>query len=159
MMAIERQKEKLKDLSLSELRTEYEKVFGEITTSRHRHYIIKRLLWKIQANEQGDLSARALVRAAKLADFSQIRLTEPKSKSQTIKKPINFNLSLQKEEDSCGFQLERIYKGKRIVVTMTDNGVRFNGKLYRSLSAVAKEVTGTHTSGKAFFGLTKRKAN
>ena len=61
-----------------------------------------------------------------------------------------------RSEPVPGTQLERMYKGQKIVVTIMENGVRWNGELYRSLSAVAKAVTGSHWNGKAFFGM-KRK--
>jgi hypothetical protein len=42
-------------------------------------------------------------------------------------------------------------------VRVLENGFEWNGVVYRSLSAVAKAVTGTHWNGKLFFGLAKRK--
>ena len=38
-------------------------------------------------------------------------------------------------------------------VTVTDNGFDYNGKTYRSLSAIAKEITGTNWNGQVFFGV------
>ena len=44
-------------------------------------------------------------------------------------------------------------------VEVIDNGYRFDGKTYPSLTAITKQITGTHWSGPRFFGLTpKRKA-
>ena len=44
-------------------------------------------------------------------------------------------------------------------VEVIDNGYRFDGKTYPSLTTIAKRITGTHWSGPRFFGLTpKRKA-
>ena len=44
-------------------------------------------------------------------------------------------------------------------VEVIDNGYRFDGKTYPSLTAITKRITGTHWSGPRFFGLTpKRKA-
>ena len=44
-------------------------------------------------------------------------------------------------------------------VETLDNGYRFDGKTYPSLTAITKRITGTHWSGPRFFGLTpKRKA-
>ena len=47
----------------------------------------------------------------------------------------------------------REWNGRMHVVDITDQGVLFDGKLYRSLTAVAKRITGTHWSGPRFFGL------
>ena len=39
------------------------------------------------------------------------------------------------------------------VVDVTDQGILFDGRIYGSLSAVAKRITGAHWSGPRFFGL------
>ena len=52
-----------------------------------------------------------------------------------------------------GTRLMREWNGRMHVVDITDQGVLFDGKLYRSLTAVAKRITGTHWSGPRFFGL------
>jgi hypothetical protein len=161
---IEQYRKRLEKLSIAELREEYEKVFGEITTSRHARHIIKRILWQRQANLYGGLSQEAIKRAGELADLNRLRLTspqltEPSDDGQVVSKPLPRTITTNQSGIAPGTQLERMYKGQRIVVMVVDNGVRFGGELYRSLSAVAKVVTGSHCSGKAFFGLTKRKAN
>ena len=43
-------------------------------------------------------------------------------------------------------------------VILTEDGVQFQGKRYRSLSEVARIITGTRWSGPLFFGLKKREA-
>jgi hypothetical protein len=50
------------------LREQYREVFGEETRSRHRSFLWKQVAWRLQANEQGDLSERARQRAAELAN-------------------------------------------------------------------------------------------
>jgi hypothetical protein len=52
-----------------------------------------------------------------------------------------------------GTILIREWQGAAHRVTMLDNGVSFNGKRYRSLSEVAREITGSRWSGPRFFGL------
>lgn len=163
-MTIEQHQKRLEKLSIAELRLEYEKVFGEITTSRHARYIIKRILWQMQANLYGGLSEETLGRANKLADLNRLRMTSPRPKplsqdAQTVSRTLPQTITSNQSDVAPGTQLERMYKGQRIVVTIMENGVRFNGQLYRSLSAVAKEVTGTHWNGKLFFGLKKKKGN
>lgn len=53
----------------------------------------------------------------------------------------------------AGTILVREWQGTAHRVTMLDDGVSFNGKRYRSLSAVARAITGSHWSGPRFFGL------
>ena len=60
---IETHRQRLAQLSIGELRLEYEKVCGELTTSRHAKHIIKRILWQMQANLYGGLSEESLKRA------------------------------------------------------------------------------------------------
>jgi len=159
---IQHHKERLATLSIGELRLEYEKVCGELTTSRHAGHIIKRILWQMQANLYGGLSEEALDRAKKLADPTQLRMTAPKTKpisdnAQTVTRTLPAAITANQSDLVPGTQLERMYKGQRIVATIMENGIRWNGELYRSLSAVAKAVTGNHWNGKLFFGLTKKK--
>ena len=50
--------------------------------------------------------------------------------------------------------MEREYKGRRVIVKVLLNGFEFDGEIYRSLSAIAHEVTGTKWNGFLFFNLT-----
>ena len=53
-----------------------------------------------------------------------------------------------------GSQLVREWQGEMHVVDVIESGYRWNGDRYTSLSAVAREITGTRWSGPRFFGLT-----
>ena len=55
-----------------------------------------------------------------------------------------------------GAILTRTFKGKEIKVEVLDAGFAYDGKTWRSLSAIAKEVSGTSWNGYLFFGLQKR---
>lgn len=58
---------------------------------------------------------------------------------------------------SPGVKLTRTYKGKKVVVTcMEGNRFEYAGKFFKSLSALANEITGSHVSGVAWFGLKPR---
>lgn len=48
-------------------------------------------------------------------------------------------------------QLRRSYKGKELVVDIVDDGYRFEGQTFKSLSGLAKHVVGYGISGPAFF--------
>lgn len=52
-----------------------------------------------------------------------------------------------------GTQLVRSWNGRTVSVVAEEQGFLFSGKLYPSLSAIAREVTGAHWSGPRFFGL------
>jgi hypothetical protein len=52
-----------------------------------------------------------------------------------------------------GTLLVRDYQGERYTVTVIADGFEFQGKPYKSLSPIAREITGTNWNGPAFFGL------
>jgi hypothetical protein len=55
-----------------------------------------------------------------------------------------------------GTRLLRTWQGRTYTVTVADPGFLFSGRSYRSLSVIAREITGTPWSGPVFFGLQKR---
>jgi hypothetical protein len=55
-----------------------------------------------------------------------------------------------------GTRLIREWNGQTIAVEVVEGGFSRNGRMYRSLSEIAREVTGAHWSGPRFFGLTRR---
>ena len=69
-----------------------------------------------------------------------------KTKSVNIRK-------IKKFEVTIGTKFIREFKGEKYEVTAVDGGFQFNDKLYKTLSAVANEITGTHWNGKNFFGV------
>jgi hypothetical protein len=52
-----------------------------------------------------------------------------------------------------GTQLVREWNGRRYLVEVRDDGFRMNSEHYKSLSAIALQITGTTWSGPRFFGL------
>lgn len=57
-----------------------------------------------------------------------------------------------------GTRFVREWNGKTIAVTAIEGGFEWDGETYRSLSEIAREVTGAHWSGPRFFGLTAKAA-
>jgi len=138
----------LQQLTIVELRHKYIEVFGEACRSRHKQWLIKRIAWRIQANAQGGLSERARKRATELANDADLRLTAPKT---VVKK----RTTIQTDDrlPQPGNDLTRNYKGESIVVKVLDDGFEYNHLKYKSLSAVAKAITGKHWNGYHFFGI------
>ena len=52
--------------------------------------------------------------------------------------------------------LERFYKGEKILVLVLENGFEYEGAIFKTLSAVAKKITGQHCNGYHFFNLNKK---
>ncbi len=63
-----------------------------------------------------------------------------------------------KDMPVAGTRLIREWNEMRYEVTIMPDGFLFNGKTYRSLSAIAYAITGTPWNGRAFFGLSKKKS-
>ena len=141
----------LQGLSTQQLRTKYRELFGEDTHSHNREFLFKRIAWRLQEQAYGGLSQRTKARLTALVDESLIRVRPPKDFHPSVDAgPMPESTS---EPPSRGKIISRLYKGTRIEVEVLDNGFMYEGTVYASLSAVAKTVTGSHCSGRAFFGL------
>jgi hypothetical protein len=140
-------------MSVGELRVRYAEVFGEPARTGHKVWLIKRIVWRLQALAEGDLSERARRRAAELANDADLRLYPPRS-AQVVSS--NQATSAQRPDDRlppAGRILSRLYRGRMLHVRILPNGFEFDGVVYQSLSAVAKAITGSHTNGYLFFRL------
>src|SRR5215471_3448267 len=71
--------EKLRRASLSALRVKYRELFQEETTCRHREHLFRRIAWRLQALQEGDLSQRARERASELARDADLRINAPRA--------------------------------------------------------------------------------
>ena len=161
-MNLTQQIESLRGMTVGQLKKRYVEVFGEECRSFHKAFLFKRIAWRLQAQDEGDLSERARRRAGELANEGDLRLKMPKEcrfaeppapgRSQTAKLEGGVDRRLPMTNNL----LVRHYQGRKIEVKVVTGGFEYNGKTYRSLSAVAKAVTGTHWNGYEFFGLRKK---
>lgn len=62
---------------------------------------------------------------------------------------------IQRHAPTHGTRLIREWNGQTIAVEVVEGGFSFDGRIYRSLSQIARVVTGAHWSGPRFFGLTR----
>jgi hypothetical protein len=150
----------LQQRTVSELRLRYAEVFGERTNVNNKPWLIKRIAWRLQASAEGELSERARQRALELANDADLRLSPPKRAAVSSQPPIASEAARSDERlPAPGAVLTRPYKGQTIHVTVLAQGFEYGGTVYRSLSAVAKAVTGSHCNGYLFFHLaTKEKS-
>ena len=109
--------------------------------------------------EEGGLSERAKRRAAELARDADARVRPPKGwqldPAPAGLRTVTGRLAVSRDEriPPHGTVLTREYKGERHTVTVLDGGFEYDGKAYRSLSAIAHAITGAHWNGYHFFGL------
>ncbi len=132
--------------TVKELQRKYEDVFGEACRGSHKQSLSKRIAWRLQANAEGDLSERARRRAAELANDADLRMQAP-PRQATIARAHDSRIPMP------GTVLSREYKGTTVQVTVLANGFDYEGAVYSSLSAAAKAITGSHTSGFLVFRL------
>jgi hypothetical protein len=152
----------LKGMTATELREKYLEVFGEETRSWNKNFLLKRIAWRMQAIEEGDLSERARQRAEDLANDADLRVRMPRkmpereaaAPERTVVR--TFCPAEDRRLPMPGAVITREYQGETISVTVLDKGFEYEGKVYRTLTAVAKAVTGAHWNGYHFFGLGKK---
>jgi len=150
----------LRRLTTGQLRQRYAEAFGEATNANNKPWLIKRIAWRLQAIAEGDLSERAKGRAAELAHDADLRLSPPVVKDPqpaTTERagPDVLPLRTDHRLPPPGSILVRPYKGEVLRVRVLEYGFEFEGAMYASLSAVAKQITGGHCNGYAFFKLGK----
>ncbi len=159
--AMRKEIDELSKMPVGQLRQKYLDVFGEESRSNHRQFMFRRIAWRIQAIAEGGLSERARRRALEIANDADLRVRAPKAKfgpDVTLDPKLSISRKVTSALDPRlpppGTYLEREYKGRQIIVKVLVNGFEFDGELYRSLSAIAREVTGTKWNGFVFFSLT-----
>src|SRR6187431_735082 len=77
---VEKELALLQRMTVGELRQKFADVFGEQCRSRHKQWLVKRIIWRMQANVYGGLSERARQRALEIANDADLRLTAPKER-------------------------------------------------------------------------------
>jgi hypothetical protein len=150
-------------LTMRELRAKFAALFGEATLAGNRTWLAKRILWRMQALALGDLSERARQRAAELANDADLRLSAPSTAARSATNsppapslaPSGPSQAARHGLPPIGSVLTRLYMDQSIEVRILADGFACQGTHYRSLSAVAKAITGAHWNGRLFFGLTK----
>jgi hypothetical protein len=147
----------LQRMSNRDLRARYAEVFGEGTNANNAAWLRKRIAWRLQAQAEGGLSERARQRAAELANDADLRLSPPKAKAIEAPTERTATGALRiKDNDRLpppGSVITRNYKGSDLQVKVLASGFEFEGQVYKSLSAVAKAITGQHCNGYFFFRL------
>lgn len=145
----------LDKMTVNQLARRFEELFGEECRSRHRRYLVRRIAWRLQANAEGGLSERAAQRAEELASDAEIRVTPPRKKgdAETAADTIKLPEPRDPRLPPPGSWIERDYKGRMVRVWVREDGFEYEGRRYRSLSAIAKEVSGSHINGFRFFRL------
>jgi hypothetical protein len=108
-----------------------------------RRLLMLGVAWKWQAKIHGGLPKPVAARLAALAAEFRQEGTPSSSRGRAGPAP----------QPRPGTRLIRIWRGERHEVQVTGSGYHWRGRDWRSLSAVAREITGCSRSGPRFFGL------
>ncbi len=157
---VSKQIEELAQMTVSQLREKYIEVFDEESRSNHKQFLFRRIAWRIQALAEGGLSERARRRAMEIANDADLRIRAPKTffGQNTVIPPhlavrTKASRSLDRRLPAPGTILRRHHKGREIIVRVLADGFEFEQRIYRSLSAIARELTGTKWNGFLFFNI------
>jgi len=158
--AVTRTIDYLRNTKVVSLKIKYRDLFGEESRSSNKQYLFRRIAWRLQANAEGDLSERARHRAAEIADDRDFRVRAPKEFLERPNSPSENNDRTGLPKDgrlpAPGSLLTRRLGDRQIVVKVLQEGYEYDSRHFRSLSAIAREVTGTRWNGLLFFGLAER---
>ena len=130
----------LKDMSVRELKAEWEKLFGTDAPNNSRSFLEQRLAYRIQELTWGGPSKPV----GQLLDALADEVEGKKVRKSVISDPRN---------PVIGTRLVREWNGAEQVITVLKDGFDWQGRRYNSLSAIARDITGTRWNGYRFFGL------
>ena len=121
--------------TVQQLRAKWTEVINRPIPPIRRSLIIKYLIWYEQAKRE---------KISSLGFFNEVKQASMLSNKHTV--------ILE-----AGSKITRSYKGSIYTVEVSGNGYLYNGKQYKSLSGIAKEITGKSWNGKVFFGVKDEK--
>ena len=131
---------RLPDLPMPEIKALWQRLFGDDTPTHNRQFLERRIAYRLQEVEfrkvDSNLLERNKRRIASLVETGKVKKRD------------------RDYRPAAGTALTREYQGveHRVIVTQ-DGQYDFQGRMYPSLSMIAREITGTRWSGPLFFGL------
>ena len=130
----------LKTTPTPQLKEQWRQLFEGEPPAFNRRYLESRLAYRIQELAYGGLKPDTKRRLEKLGEELD------GGRVDVRKRPAN-------DRPISGTRLIRDYQGVEHCVTVRDNDFEYKGRPYKSLSAIARAITGTQWNGVVFFGL------
>jgi hypothetical protein len=130
----------LKSSPTTELKARWRQLFETEPPLYNRRFLESRLAYRIQELEYGGLKPTTIARLEALGeqlDGGKIDVRRQRADDRPI----------------AGTRLIREYQGVEHCVTVCDDGYEWQGRPYKSLSAIARAITGTRWNGWVFFGV------
>jgi len=133
--------ERLRSLGIEDLRQEWRRLYQTLPPKRlSRDILLRGITYHLQEKAFGGLSKSTIRKL--MGSGTEGRTSETPRRPRASFKP--------------GTRLVREWHGNTHTVVILKDGVEWRGQYYRSLTIVAREITGAHWSGPRFFGLTSR---
>jgi hypothetical protein len=153
----------LATMSTAELATRFAELTGQRPRTKNRAHLRKRVAWHLQAAEYGGLSEAALAKVDELAPiamkrFDAARRRRGRTELDPKGKGSRTGTARDPRLPDPGVVISRVYGGDKHEVTVLDDGFEYRGQWFRSLSKIAREITGTPWNGFTFFGCGSRNA-
>lgn len=139
----------LTDMPYDELKNLWRTLIGNDPPAYNRTFIVKHLAHRMQEIHYGGLSERSrsiMADALRTGGFDKDgRMLDSRRKQRDRERMSNMPV--------IGTRLMREWNGSRYEAVVVSGGFEYAGRKYKSLTAVALAITGTHWNGRAFFGL------
>jgi hypothetical protein len=133
---------RLPDLGITELRARWQELFGRpAPKSFRRNLLVRGVAYQMQVQVYGGLSDKTKRRLREIAEA--VRNGDP-------------DAVLPGPQIKPGTRIVRLWQDKTHNVLVLVDGYQWDGKTYKSLSAIAKAITGTNWNGYTFFGVKRR---
>jgi hypothetical protein len=131
----------LKTTPTPDLKQQWRELFDSEPPPFNRRYLESRLAYRIQELAYGGLKPETIRRLE--------RLGEELDGGDRAK----WSIRADRDRPITGTQLVREWQGVEHTVTVLADGYEWQGRPYRSLSAIARAITGTRWNGWIFFGM------
>jgi hypothetical protein len=144
-----RQLAALQNMSTEELKEKWRDLYGNEPPNFKKSFLQKRLAYRIQELFYGGISVKSQQKLSEAAGNDPLCTLGQKNAAM-------MNTFRKTGRIAPGTRFVREWNDKRYEVIAREKGFEYKGKIYRSLSAIATEITGTRWNGRMFFGLKKR---
>ena len=135
----------LKTMPTPDLKAQWRDLFETEPPPFNRRYLESRLAYRIQELAYGGLKPETLKRLEALGEqLDGVNIT-------------TCRIRADRDRPITGTRLLREWQGVEQIVTVTPGGFEWQGRPYKSLSAIARAITGTRWNGWVFFGLKNHK--
>ena len=133
----------LETLTTADLQIEWRRLYRTMPPTRlSRDLLIHGVAYRVQEQAHGGLSLSTKRRLRSLSEGADQRGRAADAPAISLKP---------------GTKLVREWHGRAHTVSVLDDGFEYEGERYRSLTRIARRITGVHWSGPLFFGISKRR--